>query len=142
MKKLTALVLLCACTSSCAARPSNQQPIAAPTAAPAAAAQVDAPAARAPVVLLDLHGNGTKTTEKFTTGSDDWHLGWNYDCTKFAGGTGNFIVGVDKSGGGFSGITGVNQLGGKDAGVEAYHQGGTFYLDINSECAWSVKVTG
>src|SRR5947209_608132 len=42
-----------------------------------------------PQTLLNISGSGTKSTQKFTAASD-WDLNWNYDCSKFAGGQGNF----------------------------------------------------
>jgi hypothetical protein len=38
--------------------------------------------------------------------------------------------------------TGVNQLGKSGSDVNHYHTGGSFYLTINSECSWTVTVTG
>ena len=43
-----------------------------------------------PQVLLDISGNGSKTTQKFTAGGD-WDLSWSYDCSKI-GMEGNFQV--------------------------------------------------
>lgn len=90
--------------------------------------------------VLDLTGNGTKTTQKFTV-AGDWDLNWVYDCSKFLFGQGNFQVYVYTGDGNISfENTIVNQLGSKDSGVEHYHKGGTFYLVINSECSWSMKI--
>jgi hypothetical protein len=94
-----------------------------------------------PQVLLDLSGNGTKTTQKFTAASD-WDLNWSYDCTSFDN-SGNFQVMIYNGGGSLStDNTLVNQLGSKDSGVEHYHTGGTFYLVVNSECSWHVTAKG
>jgi hypothetical protein len=109
--------------------------------------------AASPQVLLDVHGSGDKSTEKFTAAAD-WDLAWSYDCT--AGLTRNgaipsgyhcsFIVHIKQPDGHFSlENQGVSQLGVKDQSVEHYHTGGTFYLEVQVCCSdnsWSVRVTG
>lgn len=107
------------------------------------AAQVQATSApiKAPQTLLDLTGSGSKSTQKFTT-SGDWDLNWTYDCSSF-GDKGNFQVFIYTGDGTMSfQNTGVNQLGSKDSGTEHYHTGGTYYLQVNSECSWTMKVQG
>ncbi|HVS78886.1 MAG TPA: hypothetical protein VHD84_01190 [Candidatus Saccharimonadales bacterium] len=94
-----------------------------------------------PQTLLNLSGSGTKQTRLFTA-ANSWDLHWSYDCSNF-GGQGNFIVSVyDKSGSPSLENSDVNQLGGSGSDVQHYYQGGTFYLSINSECSWKVKVVG
>jgi len=96
-----------------------------------------------PQVLLTLDGSGSKTTQKFTTGGDDWDLNWTYDCSAYGGGTGNLIVNVYNGDGSFSfKNAGVNQLGKGGADVEHFHSGGTFYLVVGSECKWHIDVKG
>jgi len=108
-------------------------------AAPAQPAQAQAPAA--PQMLLSISGSGSKTTAKFTAASD-WDLNWSYDCSKF-GYQGNFQVFVYNGDGSMSfSNSGVNQLGKSGADVEHYHTGGTFYLEVNSECSWKIQVKG
>jgi hypothetical protein len=98
-----------------------------------------------PQVLLDIKGSGTNTTQKFSAASD-WNLEWTYDCTAFiggfAGGHGNFIVDVRNTDGSRSQNQGTNQLGVKDQGIEHFHVGGTFYLEVTSECNWSITAVG
>jgi hypothetical protein len=89
-------------------------------------------------------GTGTASTAKFKV-PNDWDLAWTYNCRAALGGTGNFIVEIydvystpqldlDNQG--------VNQVGAGGQGVEHYHSGGnTKYLQITSECPWTVKVT-
>ena len=91
-------------------------------------------------ILLDIDGNGTKTTEKFTTQGDDWDLSYTYDCSKF-GYEGNFMVDV-KGGDGSPTEMMVNQMGKKAGDTDHYHTGGTFYLEVNSECHWHITVKG
>jgi hypothetical protein len=96
---------------------------------------------KAGTVLLSLTGSGTKQTQKFTTGSDDWDVAYTYDCSNF-GGTGNFILTPTGEDGAPSFTnTGINDLGAGKSDVTHYHHGGTYFLDINSECKWTVKVT-
>jgi hypothetical protein len=104
------------------------------------AASPSTPAA-APQTLLDINGNGSKSTEKFTT-QGDWDLRYSYDCSSF-GGQGNFQVYIYNGDGSPSfANSGVNQLGASGSDVDHYHTGGTFYLVVNSECAWHVQVIG
>ena len=106
-----------------------------------AAASAPAPTASAPQVLLDLSGSGTKSTQKFTA-AGDWDLNWSYDCSNF-GNQGNFQVFIYSGNGSMSySNSPVNQLGASGADVEHYHNGGTFYFTVNSECSWKIQVKG
>ena len=106
-----------------------------------AAAPAPAPVAATPQVLLDLSGNGTKTTQKFTAGKD-WDLNWSYNCSNF-GQDGNFQVFIYDGNGQMSFRNSpVNQLGASDSGVEHYHNGGEFYFTVNSVCSWKIQVKG
>lgn len=99
----------------------------------AASTQPAAPAQ--PVTVLAEHGNGIKTTESFSV-HNDWDLSYSYDCANF-GGTGNFAVTVNGS----AGDVLVNQLAAKGSDTTHQHDGpGKIALDVNSECAWSLKV--
>jgi len=135
---LVALALVAGCGVS--STPSTPK-TAAPDSSSASSTSTSSPskaATPAGTVLLTIAGSGTKSTQKFTTGSD-WDLAWTYDCKAF-GASGNFIVSPTASDP-MTLVSPVNQLGASGASVEHYHDGGTFYLDINSECAWTVKVT-
>jgi len=100
------------------------------------AAEAAAAARAAAAVALDISGSGIHSTEIFTV-NGEWELDWSYDCTSF-GGQGNFIVTVFGADGEMTSM-GVNQLGDLDSGTEFFHQGGDIYLEINSECDWTVK---
>ena len=108
----------------------------------AQAAQTSEPAkAQTPQTLGKISGSGTTTTQKFTAASD-WDLNWSYDCSNF-GNQGNFQVMIYNGDGSLSFQNAlVNQLGKSDSGVEHYHNAGTFYLEVNSECKWTVGVKG
>jgi len=96
--------------------------------------------ASAATSLLTVIGSGTKSTTKFKVSRSDWNLHWSYDCTSVAGKR-NFQVFVYGSTGSLPGDL-VNQQGAKGSDVQNYHDGpGTFYLQINSECSWSVTAT-
>ena len=91
----------------------------------------------APRTLAVFTGSGTKKTKKFDVTSDDWTIAYRYDCTSF-GSQGNFQVFVY----GDDGMpdVAVNELAAKGTDTTEEHQGGSFYLEINSECAWTVRV--
>jgi len=66
--------------------------------------------AAAPSTLLDVDGNGSRTTRKFTSQAD-WDLRYSYDCSSFGEG-GNFQVFIYNGTGSPSfENSGVNQLG-------------------------------
>jgi hypothetical protein len=112
-----------------------------PSATDAAAVPASTPSsAPAPSkqVVLTIHGNGIKTTKTFSTG-DDWSITYSFDCSSF-GSQGNFQVYV-YSDGSLSDAP-VNELSDKGGDTTYEHgAGGTHYLEINSECSWTVTVT-
>ena len=90
--------------------------------------------------IFEDAGSGTRSTQKFSF-PDDWDLAWTYDCSNF-GYPGNFIVTMyDEHNVVDYGTQQVNQLGPGGQGVEHYHSNGTKYLQINSECSWTLKAT-
>jgi hypothetical protein len=117
--------------------PSTSQP-AAPAADTTAPSKAPAKAKPKPAVaktVLTESGHGIKTTAKFTV-HGDWDLHYTYDCTSF-GFQGNFIV---TTGGTDFPEPLANEIGKKGSDVTHQHDGGTLYLDINSECSWTAKV--
>jgi hypothetical protein len=103
-------------------------------AAQAEAAREAAAAAREEAATaFSYSGSGIHSTETFYVNSE-WMLEWSYDCSNF-GNEGNFIVTVS----GDTDAVAVNQLGSGDSGIEYMHAGGNVYLEINSECSWTVK---
>jgi hypothetical protein len=91
-----------------------------------------APTPASPQTLLNQQGSGTASTASFST-PKNWDLGWSYDCSSF-GSSGNFEVDVQ----GNLGPVGVNQMGTSGSGTEYYHQGGSYYLEVDSECSWQI----
>jgi len=92
-----------------------------------------------PVVLLDKRGSGINKTQEFTA-AGDWQIDWSYDCANF-GHNGNFQIFVYNSDGSLADLA-ANELGAKGSDTSYEHQGGTFYLQMNSECNWHVIVKG
>lgn len=92
----------------------------------------------APRVLLTVTGNGIKNTRTFQA-PDHWTLSYSFDCANF-GSSGNFAVTA------FDGPDPVDFLAnelapsGKDT-TDSYTPG-TLHLQINSECSWTIRVTG
>ncbi len=109
-------------------------PTPAPTAVPTPAPTPAPPAA--PVVLLDMTGNGIKTSPRFVAPSD-WTIEYSYNCTSF-GFNGNFAIMVE----GDTFDVAANALGMKGQDVANEHSGGNVYLSINSECTWHVVAKG
>jgi hypothetical protein len=107
-------------------------PAATQAASSAPAAQAAKPAAK---TVATFSGNGIQNTPKFTV-SSTWKLGYSFNCSSM-GTSGNFIVMEDGS---FGGLT-VNALAeSKSGSTYAYNDAGTHYLEINSECDWTVRV--
>jgi hypothetical protein len=105
-------------------------------------AAVTAPAPLQPKTLLVDQGDfGNKTTKLFTPQGKDWDLQWSFDCTSL-GDSGNFSARVMRQGGGAQENAVVEKISDHDSGTEHYHQGGTLYLQVVSECQWTVKVVG
>jgi hypothetical protein len=94
-------------------------------------------AERESVTLLDLSGSGSKTTETFRV-SGEWDLQWSYDCANF--GQAGILQVYIESKGALLPTVGVNQTGTRGRGTEHYHTAGTYYLEVNSVCAWTMKV--
>lgn len=89
-------------------------------------------------MIMRDHGTGIHSSRLFRVPSE-WQLRWSFNC-RSSGGSGNFIVHVTKRSGDVQQYA-VNELTTVDSGTEYMHQGGTFYLDITSECNWNVSVT-
>ena len=93
------------------------------------------------VVLLNISGSGSKSTQSFTAPSNNWQLGYTYDCSAF-GTKGNFQVMIYNQDGSLSDNNLVNELGNSGNDTEYYHKAGSYYLEVNSECSWTIQVKG
>ena len=89
-------------------------------------------------VVMGTSGSGIHQTQWFTVPSE-WQLRWSFNCRAF-GGSGNFIADINSRSGPTT-MPGVNELTTSDWGLEYMHQGGRFYLSVNSECSWHISVT-
>jgi hypothetical protein len=104
-------------------------------AAPARSAAETTAAAAKTVALFS--GSGIQNTARFTV-TGTWKLAYSFNCSSF-GYAGNFQV-YEDGGSDFSGLS-VNDLAmSKTSSTWAYNDAGTHYLEINSECSWTVKV--
>lgn len=135
-----ALVMLAGCSLGSAGTTVSAASVNAMFAPRTVAANRSVPQSAAPTTVLDVSGSGIKTTQSFTVGPA-WDMAWSYDCSAF-GQQGNFAALVKLPGGGSSPNIGTNQLGTGGSDVEHFHAGGTFYLEIISDCAWHIVVTG
>lgn len=112
-----------------------------PAAANAAAspAATNSPRAATPmqaVTVMMFTGSGEGNTPWFTVTST-WKVVYSFNCANF-GQPGGFQVTED---GGTNFALSVNDLAmSNSSSTWAYDDGGTHYLQINSECAWKVKV--
>lgn len=121
-------------SASSAAPPATQAAAAATSSA--TPSPTHSAAARARTVAT-FTGSGTEKTRRFTVTST-WKLTYSFSCAEF-GQSGNFQV-FEDGGSDFSGVE-VNDLAmSKSASTWAYDDGGTHYLEVNSECSWKVKV--
>jgi hypothetical protein len=108
-----------------------------PPATHPATEQAPSPAAVTPHVVATFSGSGIENTPKFTVTST-WKLDYSFGCQNF-GSSGNFMVSED-GGNDFNGVD-VNDLAvTKTGSTWAYDDSGTHYLEIDSECNWTVKV--
>lgn len=91
-----------------------------------------------PQTLLTMSGNGIKSSGTFTAGGP-WTLEYRYDCSDF-GFDGNFIVSV------YDGTSlvalPVNALGPGESDSTQVYDTGTFHLEVNSTCEWTVTAKG
>jgi hypothetical protein len=88
--------------------------------------------------LLDVEGNGIKTTQRFQAPAE-WAIGWSYDCSSSSlpGGKANFAIYVE----GDAVDLAANEFGAGGHDVSYEHSGGSFYLKIFSVCPWHVRVS-
>lgn len=94
----------------------------------------------APVVLLRMSGSGTGHSTQFTVPRNvSWDEAWTYDCSAAGGSTGNFMTHVYTAGGSLVAV-GTNELGNGGSGSYHYVNTGTFAIEVDSDCSWSIKV--
>ena len=112
----------------------------------AASLPADGPGITAPVVaaspekkvLMDVAGAGTTRTKDFSPPSA-WTLAWAYDCSLPTSVAKGFVLSV----GGMEGRAPISHKEARGSGVETFAAGGgAFHLQVDSKCAWTVKVVG
>jgi hypothetical protein len=87
-------------------------------------------------VIATFSGSGITNTARFTV-SGTWRLDYSFNCSAL-GQAGNFIVMEDGS----FGAMAVDELAESKTGSSyADSDAGPHYLEIDSECSWTVKVS-
>ena len=126
---------------------STQAPAASATTGPSPAASTSSPAAAAHTshVLIRFAGSGIKNSAPFNVGSGPLTITYHFDCAAF-GGSGNFAA--DLLYGNQSSLNSDDQSiandlaasGGQTTTVYPQDPGQDYYLSVNSECNWRIKV--
>jgi Protein of unknown function (DUF2510) len=136
---LVALIIIGSIAAAAGGNQASPSATAAAGSSPTAAASTSAsatPAAAVARTVTTFSGSGQENTPRFTV-TDTWKLVYSFNCSSF-GSSGNFQVYED---GGNDFNLSVNDLAtSKSSSTWAYNDGGTHYLEINSECSWKVKV--
>ena len=102
--------------------------------------------ASAPARILAVYlGLGSANTSQFTIGgTGTWKLGWSYDCAAGTGSPGTGSPGaftISQHGPGSGGGAHVDRRGMAGHGVSwAWHDAGTHYLTIRTQCRWRLTV--
>jgi hypothetical protein len=91
-----------------------------------------------PTVVMDKGGSGNNKTPSFAI-SGGWEIDWSYDCTNL-GHSATFQITVYESGSNAQVDIAAIALGAKGPGVAFEDHGGTYYLQVTSECNWRVIV--
>jgi hypothetical protein len=133
------IVLIIVANSGGSSSSSGAANTATQAAAPSSAAATTAPPSASPSpaarTVATYSGSGIENTPQFSV-TATWKLDYSFDCSDF-GSSGNFIVMEDGS----FGAMNVNGLAMSKSGSSyAYDDAGRHYLEINSECSWSVKI--
>lgn len=94
----------------------------------------------ASAMLLMAQGDGTARTALFTTG-DNWTLAFGFDCAHH-GGSGRFTAGLYSPAGQLQAVP-VDTSGQQGGSTVAVHSpGGQHYLEVTTECVWTLTVPG
>lgn len=91
-------------------------------------------------VRLRQSGSGTQTTKTFTVTKDEWSIKYSFDCSSF-GQSGNFQLYVYQGGKDLADVA-ANDLKKSGAATSFEHGAGRYYITVNSECDWKIKVRG
>lgn len=132
-----------AAAATAAAAPTATAHSAPTTPAVSAASPKPAPASS---VLISLSGSGIRNSAPFVVNSSSVTARYSYDCSAF-GTSGNFIASIvsgSPSNGTYDDQTIANALGSggsQTTTVYPQDQGSSYYLEVNSECSWSITLT-
>lgn len=112
-----------------------------------AAKKAAAKKAAATHTLINFSGADIRNSPPFKVGDGPVSVSYNYDCSQF-GSQGNFAA--DMISGDPSSLDSDDQIianklgnGGSDTTtLYPTNPGGDYHIEVNSECQWSIKVTG
>lgn len=124
---------------------SSTPPASSPSSPPAATAAASPAAAPTPHVLIRFDGSGIKNSAPFNVGSGPLTVKYSYNCASF-GSAGNFVA--DLLYGNQSSLNSDDQpianalamSGSTTTTVYPQDPGKDYYLSVNSECSWRIKV--
>jgi len=97
-------------------------------------------------IIATFSGSSDTNTPQFTITANDsgnWVMKYTYNCAGQIGGTGNFIVNEDGGNDptGSSSAVSLNNLdAGQTSSTNVYDDAGTHYLQIETECPYTITV--
>lgn len=132
-------------SSTSASTSNNTTASSAPTATTKPTTPTPTPTPTPPPTWQTTHtftGNGDSKTATFTVSGNDWKLNWSCNPSSNYIGQYNVIVDVDNSDTTPMDPAAINTIckSGNTSGGTEEHQGGTFYLDVQSEDAWTMTI--
>lgn len=146
---LLVIIIVAAALSGGGKKPSPAASAAAPPAAtaPASASPAAAAAPAAPRVLIRFDGSGIRNSAPFNVGSGALTVHYSFNCASF-GSQGNFAA--DLLYGNQSSLSSDDQpianalamSGSTTTTVYPQDSGKDYYLSVDSECSWKIKVSG
>jgi hypothetical protein len=86
---------------------------------------------------LTCQGAGNFSSPTFTPANSDWALNWSFSNCPTS--NGSFAVDILLPDGTASSNQSVSQSSSGGNGVQYLHSGGTFFLKVTSNCAWSIQ---
>ena len=109
-----------------------------PTGPPSTSASLALPSTSNSKTLLTLTGKGDRTTQKFTV-QGPWSLDYAYDCSNAPNAT-NFQIFPTNTDPNVL-VNAVNEITKTGMGGQSYTTPGSFYLLVNTQCHWSLRVS-
>jgi hypothetical protein len=124
----------------------NPAPAATVTVTATPRAAVAAGSSPASGVLITFSGSGIRNSAPFVVNSSAVTARYSYDCSAF-GSSGNFIADLisgSPSSLDYDDQSIANELGSGGSQTSTIYpadQGGSYHLEVNSECSWSITLT-